>query len=132
MAKAKSKHRSKRRGLGVAGYLGLASVAAVVPLVLARELIAGYEHLAWIAAWSVVTFVAYAIDKRAARKQAARINERALHLFALLGGFVGGWIGRHVLRHKTQKSVFGVVLGVATVLHGVGLAVGLAAARGLW
>jgi len=124
MAKPKPKPKPKpgrRRGLGVAGYLGLGSLAVVAPLVLARERIADYEHLAWVAAWSVVTFVAYAIDKRAARNGAARINERALHLFALLGGFVGGWIGRHALRHKTRKPVFGVVLGIATALHGAAL-----------
>lgn len=97
--------------------------AGLVVLVRARW--PGYEHAAWIALWSVVTFVAYAIDKAAAkagsdargRSKRARISERTLHLLALLGGFAGGWIGRHGLRHKTKKPAFAVVLALSTVLH---------------
>jgi uncharacterized membrane protein YsdA (DUF1294 family) len=81
--------------------------------------------LGWIALWSIVTFVVYAHDKRAAkagsdargRSKARRVRERTLHLLALIGGFVGGWIGRHALRHKTQKPSFAIVLTLATVIH---------------
>ncbi len=117
---------SKRKGLGVTGYLTIAALGSAALLALGRELWPGYEHAAWIAAWSTMTFVLYAIDKAAAKggkdekgsSRRARVDEAALHLFALLGGFVGGWIGRHGLRHKTNKPVFGVVLVVSTVLHG--------------
>lgn len=119
--------RGPRRppGLGVTGYLTLAAIGAGVLLLIERRLWPGHEHLAWIVAWSVVTFVAYAVDKSAAKRgkdergssRAARVDELALHLLAVLGGFVGGWLGRHGLRHKTNKPVFAVVLVLATALH---------------
>lgn len=106
-------------------YLTLAAIGAAALLALVRVRWPGYEHAAWIAAWSVTTFVVYAVDKRAAkagsdargRSMRSRASERTLHLLALIGGFAGGWLGRHGLRHKTKKPVFGVVLAVSTVLH---------------
>mgnify|MGYP000045847436 CR=1 FL=1 len=111
--------------LVVTGLLILAAVGATAVVALVRTRWPGYEHAAWIAVWSVATFVAYAVDKAAAkvgsdargRSKRARVSERTLHLLALLGGFAGGWIGRHGLRHKTQKPAFAVVLAVSTVLH---------------
>ncbi|MEX1364121.1 MAG: DUF1294 domain-containing protein [Nannocystaceae bacterium] len=116
---------ARRRGLGVTGYLSIATIGAAVLLAATREVWKGHEHLAWIVAWGAVTFVMYAIDKSASaagkddrgNSKEARVNELALHLLALLGGFVGGWIGRHGLRHKTNKPVFALVLLVATGLH---------------
>ena len=106
-----------------------AAFGAAGSVALVRTQWPGYEHAAWIAVWSVVTFVVYALDKSAAkagssngargRSKRARVSERTLHALALLGGFVGGWIGRHGLRHKTRKPVFAVVLAVSTVAHGV-------------
>ena len=128
----KGRKRS-RRYLGTSAYLSIAIVAVAILLGLTRELWQGFEHLAWIAAWSVVTFAMYLVDKLAARQgkdakgssKAARINELSLHLCALLGGFVGGWIARHGLRHKTRHPEFGVVLVLATLAHASKLA-------GLW
>lgn len=118
-----------RCSLVVKGFLIVAAVGAAGLVALVRARWPGYEHAAWIAAWSVVTFVVYALDKSAAkagrddgargRSKRARVSERTLHALALLGGFVGGWIGRHGLRHKTRKPWFAVVLVVSTVLHGV-------------
>lgn len=110
----------------VTALLTLAAIGAAALVALVHVRWPGYEHAAWIAAWSVTTLVAYAIDKRAARagsdargrSKRARVSERALHLLALVGGFVGGLVGRHVLRHKTKKPAFGVVLAVSAVLHG--------------
>ncbi len=108
----------KRRGWGVTGYLSFAAVGAGGLLTLGRPLWVGHEHAAWIVAWSLVTFVVYAIDKAAAKRtDAARVDELALHGLAVLGGFAGAWIGRHGLRHKTQKPMFGLVLLLATALH---------------
>jgi uncharacterized membrane protein YsdA (DUF1294 family) len=58
---------------------------------------------------SVATFVAYAIDKRAARSNARRTPESTLHLLALAGGWPGALMAQAFLRHKTQKTSFRAV-----------------------
>ena len=74
-------------------------------------------YLAWILAWSVVTFAFYGYDKHQAIAQGLRVPEIVLHLLALIGGFLGGWAGRAYFRHKTRKTVFLVVLIIATILN---------------
>lgn len=77
----------------------------------------------WLAGLSVAAFVAYALDKRRAKRNARRISERTLHRLAWLGGIAGAWAGRHLLRHKTRKRSFTVHLAAASVAHlGLGAA----------
>jgi len=57
---------------------------------------------------SIVTFLAYALDKSAARKGTWRTQEDTLHLFALLGGWPGALVAQQVLRHKSRKTSFQV------------------------
>lgn len=67
---------------------------------------------------STVTFAAYGIDKRRAKKtNVRRIPERTLHRLSWLGGAPGGWIGRRGFRHKTQKPGFVAQLSLASLLH---------------
>ncbi|MCH2161114.1 MAG: DUF1294 domain-containing protein [Phycisphaerales bacterium] len=67
----------------------------------------GSTWLAWLAIWmavvSLAAFVAFGIDKRAARRQRRRIPERNLHLLELAGGWPGAILGAFVFRHKTDK-----------------------------
>jgi uncharacterized membrane protein YsdA (DUF1294 family) len=93
---------------------GAAALAFVLVLVLVLDL---PFYPAWIAALSVVTFVAYGYDKRQAQTGGFRTPELALHGLALAGGFPGGWAGRAYFHHKTQHRSFLIVLIVATVLH---------------
>lgn len=80
---------------------------------------------AWLAAWSVVTFAAYAIDKAQARREGWRIPEIVLHGLAIAGGALGGLIGFTVLHHKTRHPLFPLVLAVAlTVQVAIGVAIG--------
>jgi uncharacterized membrane protein YsdA (DUF1294 family) len=74
-------------------------------------------YLAWVLAWSVVTFAFYGYDKHQAVAQGLRIPEIVLHALALIGGFLGGWAGRAYFHHKTRKPVFFVVLLIATILN---------------
>lgn len=55
---------------------------------------------------SLITFIAYAMDKSAARSGSQRTSENSLHLFALLGGWPGALIAQQKFRHKTQKQPF--------------------------
>lgn len=82
--------------------------------------LAAAGRLPWIAcvaylSASAVTAVAYAFDKRAAKKGQWRTQESTLHLLALAGGWPGAWIAQQLLRHKTRKSSFMAVF-VASVL----------------
>jgi uncharacterized membrane protein YsdA (DUF1294 family) len=78
--------------------------------------------ISWIlliyAAASVVTFVAYGLDKRAAARGRWRIPEATLHAMELLGGFPGAFLGQHVFRHKRAKVRYLVVFWLIVLIHG--------------
>ena len=58
------------------------------------------------AVMSAFLFVMMGLDKRRARRAARRISEKALFVFALLGGAVGGTAGMFLFRHKTRHWTF--------------------------
>ena len=69
---------------------------------------------------SVVTFVAYGLDKLAARRGRRRIRESTLHVLELVGGFPGALVGQHLFRHKRRKTRYLVVFWGIVVLHAAG------------
>lgn len=71
---------------------------------------------------SLATFIAYALDKFAAKRGRRRVRERTLHGLALLGGWPGALVAQRLLRHKSSKGRFLVVYGLTVVLN-VGLVV---------
>lgn len=73
--------------------------------------------LAWYLTLSLATFIVYARDKVAARRQVWRTPERTLHLLALLGGWPGAWYAQRRLRHKSSKSSFRAVFRVTLVIN---------------
>lgn len=62
--------------------------------------------LAVYAGISVLTFLVYASDKAAARKNAWRTKESTLHMLGLAGGWPGALLAQHLLRHKSSKPGF--------------------------
>ena len=58
------------------------------------------------AVMSVFLFVMMGLDKSRARRGRWRISEKALFVFALLGGAVGGTAGMFLFRHKTRHWYF--------------------------
>jgi uncharacterized membrane protein YsdA (DUF1294 family) len=69
------------------------------------------------AAMSLVTFVAYGIDKRCARLGRRRISERSLHRLELLGGWPGGLLGQRAFRHKRRKRSYMIRFWGVVALH---------------
>lgn len=57
-------------------------------------------------ALSLGCFVAYAIDKSAAKRGNWRTPETTLLLLGLVGGWPGAVLAQQWLRHKTAKTVF--------------------------
>ena len=93
--------------------------AALLLFVLLATVLAIPPYPAWLVAWSVATFAAYAIDKAQARRGGWRIPELALHGMAIAGGAIGGWFGLLGLHHKTRHPIFPLVLGAALVAQAV-------------
>ena len=58
------------------------------------------------AVMSVFLFMMMGLDKAKARRGAWRISEKALFVFALLGGAPGGTAGMFLFRHKTRHWTF--------------------------
>ncbi len=95
---------------------GLLVTAAII---LALVLLAKTQlYLAWLAAFSLTTFALFGMDKRLAVSGRARIPERVLHLFTLLGGFLGQLAGRLLFRHKInfQKHPSFTITPVAGII----------------
>jgi uncharacterized membrane protein YsdA (DUF1294 family)/cold shock CspA family protein len=66
---------------------------------------------------SLIAFLAYAIDKSAARRGAWRTAEGTLHLLAVAGGWPGALLAQQLLRHKSAKTEFRTVFWVTVVLN---------------
>ena len=85
----------------------IAVAASKVPAVLLAIYVAG----------SLLTFVAYAMDKAAARKGAWRTSENTLHMLSLLGGWPGAIFAQQKLRHKSQKRSFRMMFWLTVIIN---------------
>lgn len=82
----------------------------------------GTAHLpAWFAmavtAMSGITWIAYWMDKRAARRDAQRTPEATLHLLEFLGGWPGALIAQRGLHHKNRKRAYQLAFWAIVLLH---------------
>ena len=66
---------------------------------------------------SVMAFIAYAVDKSAARKNQWRTKESTLHVLALIGGWPGALVAQQIVRHKSKKGSFRVVFWLTVVVN---------------
>ena len=90
-----------------------------LPLILA---LAGYAVFA-----NLLTYTAFALDKRRAVQGGWRIPERTLLLLAALGGWPAAKLAQHRLRHKTRKQPFRLMLNLAGLFLPVAVLVAMAA-----
>ena len=72
--------------------------------------------IAYLLGISIITFLAYGMDKRRAKINARRIPEASLHLMELIGGWPAAWLAQQTFRHKTSKRsyriIFWLIVGV--------------------
>ena len=87
-------------------YLGTAAIWPVRPIV----------ALAYGVA-SVVTFMAYALDKSAAMQGRWRTPESTLHTLSLACGWPGALLAQQLLRHKSAKPSFLAVYWASVLLN---------------
>lgn len=73
--------------------------------------------LAFIGVMSLITFVAFGIDKLKAKRGSSRISERRLLLLSLIGGAVGAMCAMLLFRHKTQHLKFTLLEPLLLALH---------------
>ncbi len=71
---------------------------------------------------SLITFIIYALDKSAAKKETQRTQESTLHLLSLAGGWPGALIAQQKLRHKSQKQSFRLIFWITVLLNCTALA----------
>lgn len=97
-------------GAALAGVAAAVTFGALPPLVLPAYLAA-----------SLLTFLAYALDKSLARRNRWRTKETTLHLFSLAGGWPGALVAQQWLRHKSKKARFQVRFWMTVVINCIGL-----------
>ena len=73
--------------------------------------------LAFIGVMSLITFVAFGIDKLKAKRGSSRISERRLLLLSLIGGAAGAMCVMLLFRHKTQHLKFILLEPLLLALH---------------
>ncbi|GDY15003.1 hypothetical protein LBMAG53_38810 [Planctomycetota bacterium] len=66
---------------------------------------------------SLAASIAYAIDKRAARRGSPRTSEATLHALELFGGWPGAFLAQRLLHHKNAKLSYQIVFWLIVVLH---------------
>ena len=74
-------------------------------------------YLIYIALFSVITFVAYGIDKVKAKAFAWRTPEKTLLALSFFGGAIGGLLGMKIFRHKTKHWYFTLINYFSAFLH---------------
>jgi uncharacterized membrane protein YsdA (DUF1294 family) len=71
----------------------------------------------WLVAVNMLTYTAYAWDKRRARTGGWRVAEFQLHLLELIGGWPAAWIAQRRLRHKCVKKRYQIVYWLVIILY---------------
>ena len=69
------------------------------------------------AAMSIIAFIAYGLDKSAAKKDSWRTPEKTLQLMGLFCGWPGALAGQKLFRHKTKKTSFQIVFWISIILN---------------
>ena len=74
-------------------------------------------YLAFGGTLSLVTFIAYGVDKFKAKRGSQRISEQRLLLLSFVGGAVGALLAMLLFRHKTRHKKFTICVPLFVVVH---------------
>ena len=111
----------RRRGDSPAQW-GTASYFAIPAFLLLYLVVAIAWHVPRWVTWlylaaSVVCFIVYLADKRAAIAGEWRTSERTLILLGFAGGWPGAIVAQQIFRHKSNKAAFRSAFWVSVVLN---------------
>ncbi|MEO7123720.1 MAG: cold shock and DUF1294 domain-containing protein [Lacisediminihabitans sp.] len=110
-------HRSAASAdVGGAAYIAVAGFVALYVLVGSYWPVSPWMAVFYAVA-SVITFIAYARDKAAARAGRWRTSENVLHLLGLAGGWPGAIFAQRRLHHKNRKASFQGMFWVTVVVN---------------
>ena len=76
-------------------------------------------YASYLVLLSFITFIAYGLDKRKAKKGKYRTKEKTLLFLSFLGGAFGGYPAMLIFRHKTKGEhwYFTVVNWLGLLIH---------------
>ena len=76
-------------------------------------------YTSWLVLLSIITFIAYGVDKNKAKKGKYRTKEKTLLCLSFFGGAYGGLPAMFIFRHKTKAEhwYFTVVNLLGLALH---------------
>ena len=70
-----------------------------------------------LAAWNLIVFCVYGLDKYKAKKDKWRIPEKTLLLLAFFFGGLGAFFGMRVFHHKTKHRLFTIGVPLCLLLN---------------
>lgn len=101
---------------GALAALAIPAFIAIFVWVAMTSSVPGWAAPLYLVA-SGVCFIAYAIDKSAARRGAWRTPESTLLMLGLACGWPGGLLAQQLLRHKSNKPSFRTAFWATVVLN---------------
>lgn len=102
------------------GFLCIVGLSAFLAVAVAMKWLPS-QIIVFYLVVSGVTFVAYALDKSAAKSNAWRTKESTLHMFSAFGGWPGALIAQRALRHKSKKEEFQSVFWATVIVNCIAL-----------
>ncbi|MGD8172711.1 DUF1294 domain-containing protein [Vibrio sp. TRT 21S02] len=106
--------------VGLAGMPSKLIFAAIFLLCVTATVLLDKNNM-WLAGayWlmSIVTYILFALDKKAAKKGEWRTTEKRLLVSSFLCGWPGALFAQHITRHKTQKQPFKALLWIGIILN---------------
>jgi len=117
MGSATNESRQPRGGRGAPTFPWLAGLIALATPLAVWQLSGSLALGAAYAVMSVISLLAYNLDKAKAAGAGRRTPESTLHLLDLACGWPGGLLAQHLFRHKNRKMSFQAAFWLTVALN---------------